>query len=151
MQGLSRVSIVRPLPILNRLWLVAFVAALLATGVDLLIANIATPIVYAPADYPSFTALPILAGCLLGAMGGCAVFTLLSRRVRRPIRWFVITAVGVLLTSYLLPILPIVNPLPRFAGVNWGIAFTLMFMHTVTAGFIVSSLIVAGKPSVVEK
>lgn len=147
MQNISSAPTVHPLPIVNRLWLVALVAALVAAGIDVLIAKIATPLVYAPADYPSFTEIPILAGCLLGGIGGCAVFTVLSRRAQRPVRWFAIAAVGFLLASYALPILPIVNPLPRFAGVNWGIAFTLMLMHTITAAIIASSLIAFGKPA----
>lgn len=123
------------------LFIMALVAGGVATVLDLLIATIATPLVHAPANYPSFTWLPLLAGCVLGAFGGAATFPLLNRFVARPREMFLLVAFGVLLVSYGLPILPIVNPLPRFAGVNWGIAFTLMGIHTLTAIVIVSSIL----------
>lgn len=112
-----------------------------ATLIDLIIAQIATPLVHAPVSYPSFSWLPILSGCLFGVLGGYACFLLLDRLVVRPKITFLFVASGVLLVSYGLPILPIINPLPRFAGVNWGIALTLMGMHTLTAMVIVSSIL----------
>jgi len=151
MQTMSRLPVVRRYSLLNRLWLVAFLAGIAATLIDLLIVTIAAPLVYAPADYPSFTWFPILAGCMIGAFGAYGVYSALRRFARRPIRAFYITAALVLVASYGLPILPIVYPLPRFAGVNWGIAVTLMVMHTVTAIVIVTSLVAFTNKQAVRK
>lgn len=129
---------------IKRFWFVALAAGIAATLIDLLIATIVTPLVNAPPGYASFTWLPILTGCIVGAFGALVVYSALWRFARRPIRAFLVIAVLVLVASYVLPILPIVNPLPRFEGVNWGIAFTLMFMHTVTAVIIVASLVAYG-------
>ncbi|GEM_PF-1391433 len=131
----------RPASSVRSLWLISLMAGVVATGVDFLIATIATPLVHAPAGYPSFTWLPLLSGCMLGSIGGASTYLLLTRTVARPRKAFLCVAVGVLLASYVLPILPILNPLPRFAGVNWAIAFTLMGIHTVTAIIIVGSLL----------
>ncbi len=130
---------------INRLWLVAFLVGCITTLLDWAVATLATPIVYAPADYPSFSLLPLFAGCMLGALGGCAVLLRLDRKTQRPVRNFYRIAAIVLLVSYTLPVLPIVNPLPRFAGVNWGIAITLMGMHTLTAVIITQTLVTAYK------
>lgn len=126
-----------------RLGGVTLLASAAATSIDVLIARIATPLVHAPADYPSFTWLPLLAGCLMGAIGGYTSYVLLLRWTSRPRLTFVILAAGVLVASYALPVLPIINPEPRFAGVNWGIAFTLMGMHMLTAALIVGGILLS--------
>ncbi len=120
---------------------VALAAGAVATGINLLIARIATPLVNAPTDYPSFTWLPLLTGCMVGAIGAAISYILLRRWSTRPGRAFLILSTVVLMASYGLPVLPIMNPLPRFAGVNWGIAVTLMGMHTLTAILIVSAIL----------
>ncbi|MBA3944602.1 MAG: hypothetical protein H0X37_08585 [Herpetosiphonaceae bacterium] len=123
------------------LWSVVILVSAGTTIINLVIARIATPLVHAPADYPSFTWLPLLAGSLGGTVGGYLCFYLLSKFVSRPRAIFLIVATATLIFSYGLPVLPIINPLPRFAGVNWGIAYTLIGMHTVTAVLIVSSIL----------
>ncbi len=123
------------------LWGVALLAGLAATTINLVVGQIMTPLVHAPADYPSFTWLPVITGCMLGAVGGYISYLMLTRWTSRPKAIFLLLATGVLVASYVLPILPIVYPERRFAGVNWGIAFTLMGMHTITAILIVSTML----------
>ena len=126
---------------LSQLWLIALIAGIVATVIDLVIAAIATPIVHAPPDYPSFSFMPLMVGCVGGALAAAFVFSRIRHMSRLPARTFLIVAAIVLIASYALPIMPIVFPLPRFAGVNWGIAFALMIIHTVTAVIIVGILL----------
>jgi hypothetical protein len=110
---------------------------LLACGfaftLDFAIARLGVHLTNVPTDFPPFTLLPILSGCVGGVLMAALTYAVLNAVSSHPQRDFLFVAVAVLALSFALPLRLSFTKSHRFAGVTPSAQAILVLMHTVVA------------------
>jgi hypothetical protein len=129
---------------MGRLWWAGLLAAVVAAIGNIIVLLITDALFTVPASFPPFAIGPVTFFSVVGVVGATAVFALLGRFTQRPIRWFWIISVVVLLLSFIPNIVMLVaNTLP---GTTVAGVVGLMITHVVAAAAAVGILIgVAGE------
>jgi hypothetical protein len=129
---------------MGRLWWAGLIAAVVAAVGNILVMLITDALFAVPDSFPPFAVGPITFFSVVGVVGATAVFALLGRFTQRPIHWFWIISVVVLLLSFIPNIVMLVaNTLP---GTTVAGVVGLMITHVVAAAAAVGILIgVAGE------
>jgi hypothetical protein len=129
---------------MGRLWWAGLLAAVVAAIGNIIVLLITGALFTVPASFPPFAIGPVTFFSVVGVVGATAVFALLGRFTRRPIRWFWIISGVVLLLSFIPNIITLVgNTLP---GTSLAGVVSLMVMHVVAAAAAVGILVgVAGE------
>jgi cytochrome bd-type quinol oxidase subunit 2 len=123
----------------ERLWWVTLVAAVVAVIGNIIVQQLTLALFTIPASFPPFNLPPIILFTVVGVVGAAGVFALLGRTTERPIRWFWIISLVVLLLSFIPNIaLLITSSLP---GTTVPGVISLMIMHVVPAAASVGMLI----------
>ena len=115
-------------------------AALLAFGVDILIAALAMRFSGVPKGFPPFTSLPILSGVLGGFLLASLVYAVLRLTSTHPDQIFFFVAITALAISFALPVRLSFTHSKRFAGVTPAAQMALAVMHSVIAASAVTPL-----------
>jgi hypothetical protein len=130
---------------ISRLWWAGLLAAVVAVVGNIIVQVITNALVTIPAGFLPFQIPRIAIFSVVGVAGATGVFALLSRFTQRPIHWFWITSVVVLLLSFVPNILMLIGTLP-VPGTTVPGVISLMVMHVVAAAAAVGVLIgVAGE------
>jgi NADH:ubiquinone oxidoreductase subunit K len=129
---------------MGRLWWAGLLAAVVAAIGNILVLLITDALFTVPDSFPPFAIGPVTFFSVVGVVGATIVFALLGRFTKRPIYWFWIISIVVLLLSFIPNIVTLVgNTLP---GTNVAGVVSLMIMHVVAAAAAVGILIrVAGE------
>ena len=112
------------------------VAVGLAFAIDFIIARVGVRLTHVPNDFPPFTALPILSGCVGGVLMASLTYVSLQ-----PDRMFVFIAIAALCLSFGLPLRLSFTKSRRFAGVTPSAQMLMVLMHSVVAGSSVVALL----------
>lgn len=121
--------------------LLTLLAAGLALAVNVLIGFAGLRLTQVPKDFPPFTFLPILSGCVGGAVLASLTYAVLKAVSSQPERIFLFVAVAALALSFSLPLRLSFTKSARFAGVNPRAQIILVLMHTVVATISVATLL----------
>ena len=123
----------------------AFTLMLLASSaafaIDFVIARVGVRLTDVPGDFPPFTLLPILSGCVGGVLMASLTYAVLKAVSGQPERMFLFVAVAALCLSFLLPLRLSFTRSPRFAGVTPSAQVILVLMHAVVATTAVVALL----------
>jgi peptidoglycan/LPS O-acetylase OafA/YrhL len=108
-------------------------AAAAAAVINVLYALLMRGVLGASGDFAPLQPLTVALSTIGGALAATAVFVLLSRFARRPVRPFQLIALVALLLSFVNPFIIIGSDSPRFGGATTQTALALMPMHVVVA------------------
>lgn len=124
----------------GRLWWVGLLAAGVASVGNILVMVITNALFAIPASFRPFAVPPIVIFTVLSVAAATGVFALLGRFTQRPIYWFWIVSVIVLLLSFVPNILTLTGAFPMPGTTVPGVV-ALMVMHVVAAAAAVGLLI----------
>ena len=116
-----------------RVVLLMLIACTFAFAIDIMIALAGLRFTNVPSDFPPFTLLPILSGCVGGVVMASLTYAVLKLVSAHPERMFLFVAVGALALSFALPLRLSFTKSHRFAGVTPSAQAMLVLMHTVVA------------------
>jgi len=116
-------------------------ACAIAFAIDYAIARAGVRIAGVPGDFPPFTALPILSGCVGGVVLASIAFAVIASIFARPQKIFLFVATAALAISFALPLRLSFTKSPRFAGVTPSAQAILILMHAVVASCAVVGLL----------
>ena len=116
-------------------------ACTFAFAIDIMIALAGLRFTNVPSDFPPFTLLPILSGCLGGVVMASLTYAVLKAVSAQPERIFLFVAVSALALSFALPLRLSFTKSRRFAGVTPSAQAILVLMHTVVATVAVVTLL----------
>ena len=116
-------------------------ACTFAFAIDIMIALAGLRFTHVPSDFPPFTLLPILSGCVGGVVMASLAYAVLKLVSARPEKMFLFVAVGTLALSFALPLRLSFTKSHRFAGVTPSAQAMLVLMHTVVARIAVVTLL----------
>lgn len=129
---------------IGRLWWTGLLAAVVATIGNIIVQMVTEALFTIPASFPPFDIPRIALFSVIGVVGATIVFGLLGRFTERPIRWFWIVSVVVLLLSFIPNIAMLTTG--ALPGTTVPGVVSLMVMHVVAAAAALGVLIgVAGK------
>jgi hypothetical protein len=131
---------------IERLWWVGLLAAVVAVIGNILVQVIASAAYTIPAGFQPFQIPRLAIFTVVGVAGATGVFALLGRFTQRPVRWFWITSVVVLLLSFIPNILMLTGTLP-VPGTTVPGVISLMIIHIVAAAAAVGILPRAARAS----
>ena len=112
-----------------------------AFAIDIMIALVGLRFTHVPSDFPPFTLLPILSGCVGGVVMASLTYAVLKLVSAHPEKMFLFVAVGTLALSFALPLRLSFTKSHRFAGVTPSAQAMLVLMHTVVATVAVVTLL----------
>ena len=124
-----------------RVVLLMLFACTFAFAIDIMIALAGLRFTNVPSDFPPFTLLPILSGCVGGVVMASLTYAVLKLVSAHPERMFLFVAVGALALSFALPLRLSFTKSHRFAGVTPSAQAMLVLMHTVVATVAVVTLL----------
>ena len=124
-----------------RISLLMLFACTFAFAIDIMIALAGLRLTNVPSDFPPFTLLPILSGCVGGVVMASLTYAILKAVSAHPERVFLFVAVCALALSFALPLRLSFTKSPRFAGVTPSAQAVLVLMHTVVATIAVVTLL----------
>jgi hypothetical protein len=124
-----------------RVVLLMLFACTFAFAIDIMIALAGLRFTNVPSDFPPFTLLPILSGCVGGVVMAALTYAVLKAVSTQPERMFLFVAVCALALSFALPLRLSFTKSPRFAGVTPSAQAILVLMHTVVATVAVVTLL----------
>jgi uncharacterized protein DUF6069 len=124
-----------------RIFLLMLFACTFAFAIDIMIALAGLRFTNVPSDFPPFTLLPILSGCLGGVVMASLTYAVLKAVSAQPERIFLFVAVSALALSFALPLRLSFTKSRRFAGVTPSAQAILVLMHTVVATVAVVTLL----------
>ena len=116
-------------------------ACTFAFAIDIMIALVGLRFTHVPSDFPPFTLLPILSGCVGGVVMASLTYAVLKLISAHPEKMFLFVAVGTLALSFALPLRLSFTKSRRFAGVTLSAQAMLVLMHTVVATVAVVTLL----------
>ena len=116
-----------------RISLLFLLACGFAFTIDYAIARLGVHLTKVPSDFPPFTLLPILSGCVGGVLMAAVTYAAINAFSVHPQRVFLFVAVAALALSFALPLRLSFTKSRRFAGVTPGAQAILVLMHTVVA------------------
>src|SRR5579864_5169017 len=93
-------------------------ACTFAFAIDIMIALAGLRFTHVPSDFPPFTLLPILSGCVGGVVMASLTYAVLKLVSAHPEKMFLFVAVGALALSFALPLRLSFTKSRRFAGVT---------------------------------
>lgn len=125
---------------MGRILRAGLLAGVLAAVVNVLIGLVAASLLNTSDQFGPFQWFAVVPSSIAGALAATAVFALLSRFTRRPVRLFTIIAAVALVLSFSNPLIIMGSQDPRFAGATWPVVLVLMLMHVVVAVFSVRLL-----------
>ena len=125
---------------LLRISLLMLFACTFAFAIDIMIALAGLRFTRVPSDFPPFTLLPILSGCVGGVVMASLTYAILKAVSSQPERMFLFVAVCALALSFALPLRLSFTKSRRFAGVTPSAQAMLVLMHTVVATVAVVTL-----------
>ena len=128
------------MPMLRIILLMLF-ACTFAFAIDIMIALAGLRFTDVPSDFPPFTLLPILSGCVGGVVMASLTYAVLKLVSAHPEKIFLIVAVCALALSFALPLRLSFTKSRRFAGVTPSAQAMLVLMHTVVATVAVVTLL----------
>ncbi len=128
------------MPMLRIILLMLF-ACTFAFAIDIMIALAGLCFTDVPSDFPPFTLLPILSGCVGGVVMASLTYAVLKLVSAHPEKMFLFVAVGALALSFALPLRLSFTKSRRFAGVTPSAQAILVLMHTVVATVAVVTLL----------
>ena len=128
------------MPMLRIILLMLF-ACTFAFAIDIMIALAGLRFTHVPSDFPPFTLLPILSGCVGGVVMASLTYAILKAVSAHPERMFLFVAVCALALSFALPLRLSFAKSHRFAGVTPSAQAMLVLMHTVVATVAVVTLL----------
>jgi hypothetical protein len=120
-------------------------ACTFAFAIDIMIALAGLRFTHVPSDFPPFTLLPILSGCVGGVVMASLTYAVLKLVSAHPEKMFLFVAVCALALSFALPIRLSFTKSQRFAGVTPSAQAMLVLMHTVVATIAVVTLLIDPK------
>lgn len=123
---------------LRRLTGAGLVAAVVAAVGNIIVLMITEALFTIPASFEPFNMTPIALFSVVGVVGATVVFGLLVRYTQRPVRWFWIVSVVVLLLSFIPNIALLVTD--AMSGTTVAGVIALMIMHVVAAAAAVGFL-----------
>lgn len=97
--------------------------------VNLILLFVLRPVTGVPDTFLTLSPGPVIMWSVLGALGATATFALLRRFSRKPRRTFTLTALTVLVLSFIPDILIHGATSGMFMGATWRAVFLLMLMH----------------------
>ena len=124
-----------------RISLLMLFACTFAFAINIMIALAGLRFTNVPSDFPPFTLLPILSGCVGGVVMAALTYAVLKAVSTQPERMFLFVAVCALALSFALPLRLSFTKSPRFAGVTPSAQAVLVLMHTVVATIAVVTLL----------
>jgi hypothetical protein len=124
-----------------RISLLMLFACTFAFAIDIMIALAGLRFTNVPSDFPPFTLLPILSGCVGGVVMAFLTYAVLKAVSAHPERMFLFVAVCALALSFALPLRLSFTKSRRFAGVTPSAQAVLVLMHTVVATIAVVTLL----------
>jgi len=124
-----------------RISLLMLFACTFAFAINIMIALAGLRFTNVPSDFPPFTLLPILSGCVGGVVMASLTYAILKAVSAHPERVFLFVAVCALALSFALPLRLSFTKSPRFAGVTPSAQAVLVLMHTVVATIAVVTLL----------
>jgi len=124
-----------------RMSLLILFACTFAFAIDIMIALAGLRFTDVPSDFPPFTLLPILSGCVGGVVMASLTYAVLKLVSAHPEKMFLFVAVGALALSFALPLRLSFTKSRRFAGVTPSAQAMLVLMHTVVATVAVVTLL----------
>ncbi len=127
-----------------RTFMLMLLACSVAFAIDFTIARAALRFTHVPSDFPPFTLLPILSGCVGGVLMASLTYAVLKAVSGQPERMFLFVAVAALALSFALPLRLSFTRSPRFAGVTPSAQAILVLMHAVVATTAVVTLLRRG-------
>ena len=116
-----------------RISMLMLFACTFAFAIDIMIALAGLRFTNVPSDFPPFTLLPILSGCVGGVVMASLTYAVLRAVSAQPEKMFLFVAVCALALSFALPLRLSFTKSQRFAGVTPSAQAMLVLMHTVVA------------------
>jgi hypothetical protein len=116
-----------------QLWQSALVAGIGAMLVNLILLFALRPLTGVPDTFVTLSPGPVIMWSVLGAVGATLVFALLRRFSRKPRRNFTLTALIVLMLSFIPDVLIHGATTGMFVGATWRAVMLLMTMHIAEA------------------
>ena len=124
-----------------RVVLLMLFACTFAFAIDIMIALAGLRFTHVPSNFPPFTLLPILSGCVGGVVMASLTYAVLKVVSAHPEKMFLFVAVCTLALSFALPLRLSFTKSHRFAGVTPSAQAMLVLMHTVVATVAVVTLL----------
>lgn len=128
---------------MGRLWWAGLLAAVVATIGNILVRMATVALFPIPETFPPFALQRIALFSVVGVVGATGVLALLARFTQRPVRWFWIVSLVVLVLSFIPNILLLITR--NLPGTNVPGVLSLMLMHVVAAAAAVGILIGAAR------
>ena len=114
-------------------------AAAAAIIVNVLVRALAIALFDIPGAFEHLALRAVIVSTLIGVLAAAAVYALIARRARDPVRTFTIVAAVALVLSLAAPLSVGLQDPPEYPGTDAASVGTLMLMHVTTAAIVVAT------------